>query len=285
MAPGSKRSQPPPSHAPAAPWALLWLAAFAGTTWAPLLLAEKLPHRGMPPNAPPVVAAPIPEHPPARRAPIPGVSKTWIGSMPPEGRRIPTESLPWQGVDALRQPKAWAAVTPANAAAERMASPAHPSPSTPISGALLLGGPLGLESLQERAMVPAARLEQALRARSPDRLDGVPPHWRPAMRALLHGPEQVLPAEVVRLPAPHLKTPEEYPLVVKADGLAETTVTPPPRSKETMERWAQHLTASPAGSARPILVVLEPLDPDPAARESQHSAVPTSSEEQKAPYK
>lgn len=203
--------------------------------------------------------------------------------MVPEGSLSPTESLPWNRVDSLRQPKAWAALTPGIASAERMGSPAQALPPTPISGALLLGGPLGLESLQERAMVPAARLEQALRARSRDRLDTVPARWRPAMRALLHGPEEVLPAEVVRLPAPHLKTPEEYPLVVKADGMAETNVTPPPRSKEMMERWAQHLKASPAGSARPILVVLEPLEVQSISVENQQSALQSGSEEKKAP--
>jgi hypothetical protein len=79
------------------------------------------------------------------------------------------------------------------------------------------------------------------------------------MRALLQGSDQVLPAEVVRLPAPHLKTPEEYPLVMNADGIAETTVKPPHRSKEALERWARKVNLPPRGSAQPLLIVLEPL--------------------------
>jgi hypothetical protein len=244
-------------------WALLWLGAIAGLTWGALLLAEKLPPSPLaqdPSFTNPLAAKPLgsggspPLTPSSRPAPPPRT-----GGLSHSG----TLSLNW--VEALRQPRVQISrLNPGDTA-----SPTQPPPRPPISAAMLLGGPLGLESLQEKPMVPAARLEQALRARSADRLDVVPPHWRPAMRALLNGPERVLPAEVVRLPAPHLKAPEEYPLVVKSDGIAETNVTPPPRSKATMERWAKNLTASPAGSARPILVVLEPLALDDTLAENQ----------------
>ena len=188
--------------------------------------------------------------------------------MPAAGNPSPAGSLPLHGVEPLRQPKAWAALPPSGPAAD-LARVMTPTATSPISGSLLLGGPLGLESLREKPMVPAARLEQVLRERATDRLEAVPPQWRPAMQALLNGPERVLPAEVVRLPAPHLLAPEEYPLVVKSDGIAETTVTPPPRSKATMERWAKNVEASPPGSARPILVVLEPLQADDHSTEHQ----------------
>ena len=244
-----ERSKRPASGQPAAPWALLWLGAFAAATWAPLFLVERLAQ----PNLTPDDAAPV-----AASIPVP--------PLPPVGP-LPSRP-PLQGVEALRQPKAWAALPPSGTTAE-IARITPPAATTPISGSLLLGGPLGLESLRETPMVPAARLEQALRDRAANRLEAVPPQWRPAMQALLNGPERVLPAEVVRLPAPHLKAPEEYPLVVKADGIAETSVTPPPRSKETMERWAQKLKASPSGSARPILVVLEPLQADDQSSEHQ----------------
>jgi hypothetical protein len=82
------------------------------------------------------------------------------------------------------------------------------------------------------------------------------------MQALINGEKRVLPAEVVRLPAPHLRTAEEYPMAVKPDGIAETTVTPSQRSRETIERWAQRQSPNPEGSTRPVIVVLEPLAPD-----------------------
>jgi hypothetical protein len=112
-------------------------------------------------------------------------------------------------------------------------------------------------------MVPAARLEETLRARSADRLAVVPQHWRPTMRALLNGSERVLPAKVVRLPAAHLRAPEEYPMVLKSDGMVETSKTPPPISRATLERWAQRQKGDDRGGDRPVMVVLEPMTPDP----------------------
>lgn len=113
-------------------------------------------------------------------------------------------------------------------------------------------------------MVPAARIEQTLRARSTDRLSAVPIHWRPTMEALIQGQKQVLPAEVVRVPAPHLKQPEEYPMAVLPDGVAETSVNPSPNSRKTLERWAARQNPPAEGGVRPVMVVLEPLAADPA---------------------
>jgi hypothetical protein len=116
-------------------------------------------------------------------------------------------------------------------------------------------------------MVPAARVEQALRATAADRLSAVPHHWRPTMEALIQtsatGKKEVLPAEVVHLPAPHLQTREEYPLAMKSDGVAETTVTPSAPSRQALERWAERQSPTPEGSVRPVMVVLEPLAAEP----------------------
>jgi hypothetical protein len=130
-------------------------------------------------------------------------------------------------------------------------------------GSLLLGGPLTLASLDEKPMVPAARIEHALQARSADRLAALPLHWRPTMAALIQGQNQVLSAEVVHLPAAHLQTAEEYPMAVQSDGVVETPVTPSVPSRQALQRWAEHQSPTPQGSVRPVLVVLEPLAAEP----------------------
>jgi hypothetical protein len=136
-----------------------------------------------------------------------------------------------------------------------------------LPGSILLGGPLSLESLQEKPMVPAARIEQALRARSDDRLSAVPDHLRSTMETMIEGEKQVLPAEVVHLPAPHLQKPEEYPMAVQANGVAETPVTPSELSRQALERWAQRQSPTPRGTVRPVTVVLQPLAAEPRANE------------------
>lgn len=258
MAPCSERFRWPSGDRPAAPWALLWLGVIAAGAWAPLLLLDKGPHAEIRPQAAEFRGALIPHSSPFTGPPLPAAANPLLRSPVVHGSLIPSGPSLVTGEEPLRQPRAWARME----VPERTALlPGDPTPVVrpAITGAVLLGGPLGLESLEEKPMVPAARLEQTLRARATDRLEAVPSPWRPTMRALLKGSTQVQPAEVVRLPAPHLKTPEEYPLVMKADGIAETTVTPPPRSKETMERWAQKLSLPPPGSTRPMLVVLEPI--------------------------
>jgi hypothetical protein len=136
-----------------------------------------------------------------------------------------------------------------------------------LPGSILLGGPLSLESLKEKPMVPAARIEQALRARSDDRLSAVPDHLRSTMETMIEGEKQVLPAEVVHLPAPHLQKPEEYPMAVQANGVAETPVTPSELSRQALERWAQRQSPTPRGTVRPVTVVLQPLAAESRANE------------------
>jgi hypothetical protein len=126
-----------------------------------------------------------------------------------------------------------------------------------------LGGPLTLDSLQEKPMVPAARLEQVLGSRSGDRLSTLPRPWQAIMAALLQGNGQVLPLEVVRLPVPHLQAPEQYPMAVRDDGVARTPVTPSELSRQALARWAQRQRPTPKGSVRPVMVVLEPLAAEP----------------------
>jgi len=161
----------------------------------------------------------------------------------------------------IAKPKVFAtaaAPSVATAAAPSAVAPA-PARQQPLPGSVLLGGPLTLASLHEKPMVPAARIEQALRARSADRLAAVPLHWRPSMESLIQGQQRVLPAEVVHLPAPHLQTPEAYPMAVQSDGVAETAVTPSAPSRQALARWAERQSPTPQGSVRPVIVVLEPL--------------------------
>ncbi|MEB3318853.1 MAG: hypothetical protein VKO39_12035 [Cyanobacteriota bacterium] len=278
MAPRSEDRKRTPTPPKAAPWALLWLGSIAGGTWVPLLLADRLPSpAGRRPLQPaPPLAAPPTVHSREPRRPILLPATPSIGSLPGAQRPESARSLSLAEA-TLRHPRTATLTLPAEVA------PASLAPTPPISGSLLLGGPLGLESLREKPMVPAARLEQALRARSADRLEGVPPHWRPALRALVNGPERVLPAEVVRLPAPHVKSAEEYPMAVKPDGLAETSVPPPTQSKQTLERWAERQTPTPAGSVRPVLVVLEPLATEPEVEPQSEFRDKKSQEEPSSP--
>lgn len=250
---------PPPSPSgsrqkPAGPWALLWLGGSAAAAWIPLLLVDALP-------TPPRVAEPPSA---AISAPIASARAT-VPIAPPQAPAASPAQLP-----ALesRRPSAQGAALALPGIGHRAIGPsAAPGPSTPeppLRGSLLLGGPLTLASLNEKPMVSAARIERALRAASSNRLEAVPNHWRPTMEALIQGQKQVLPAEVVRVPAPHLKQPEEYPMAVLPDGVAETSVSPSPSSRQTLERWAARQKPPAEGGVRPVIVVLEPLAADPA---------------------
>ena len=254
---------------------LLWLGGATAAIWIPLLLADSLPWAS-PAMAPSSLAAPAVGPKPASR-PQPDPLVASLAQAPaPLGPRpqtllhskrraastiapLPPQRLETAKPEALATP----ALAPAAATAE-----AAPAGQPPLPGSLLLGGPLTLASLHEKSMVPAARIEQALRARSADRLSAVPLHWRATMEALIQGQERVLPTEVVHLPAPHLMKPEEYPIVVKADGVAETPVVLSELSRQALERWAERQSPTPQGSVRPVMVVLEPLaaEPRPSGR-------------------
>lgn len=249
----------------AAAWALLWLGGLAGTAWVPLLLVDQmpLPH-------PPVALAKVPkpvreELPLEKPLPLVGMANQ---KRPPAGHPFSNAYRPL--APSFRP----AAPPPFRSASAIAAASTHPvnqggietrvlPPLPMLKGSLLLGGSLGLDSLNEKPVVPAARIEQALRAHATDKLDAIPQHWRPTVRELLKSPNssdlQVLPAEVVRVPARHLREPEDYPMVLQADGTAETPVTPSATSKETLERWAKKQQTMAPGQAKPVLVVLEPV--------------------------
>jgi hypothetical protein len=260
---------PSSSARPSGPWALLWLGGIAAAAWIPLLLADSQPWASL--SAP---LATAPAAPGASSAAKPAASGATAASLPPlQPQVVSLAAAPLAlGVPPIapRPPRrqAWAGEPEVLAEAEAPAAAAAFAPgrsrSEPVPGSLLLGGPLTLASLREKPMVPAARLEQTLRARSADRLSAVPLHWRPTMEALIQGKDQVMPAEVVRLPAPHLREPEEYPMAVQADGVAETPVNPSPPSRQALERWAERQSPTPQGTVRPVVVVLEPLAAEPA---------------------
>jgi hypothetical protein len=230
------------SSRPAAPWALLWLGGMAAAAWVPLLLADALPWGS---TARPLAFSAAPTPTPSTTP----SSGTTAASLPPPQPLLASLAQPPASFGARSNP--WLD-------GERAAE-APPARQHALPGSILLGGPLTLASLQEKPMVPAARIEQTLRARSADRLSAVPLHWRPTMEALVQGKHHVMPAEVVRLPAPHLQKPEEYPMAVQADGVAETPVNPSPPSRQALERWAERQSPTPQGTVRPVVVVLEPL--------------------------
>jgi hypothetical protein len=271
---------------PSGPWALLWLGGMAGAAWVPLLLVDVLPWAS--PSAPLATAPAAPGGRATAAGAKPAASDSTAASLPPPQPLLASLAQPptsfgarsslW--LDAERPATPQAPWPPGRAFAAEAGFPPEPEPTAtatfapapslsparqqPLPGSVLLGGPLTLASLQEKPMVPAARLEQTLRARSADRLSAVPLHWRPTMEALIQGKNQVMPAEVVRLPAPHLKEPEEYPMAVQPDGVAETPVNPSAPSRQALERWAERQSPTPQDTVRPVVVVLEPLAAEPA---------------------
>lgn len=235
---------PSSPNQPSGPWALLWFGGVAAAAWVPLLLADALPWGS---TATPLAFSAAPT---ASTTPSSG---TTAASLPPPQPLFASLAQPPASLGARSNP--WLDGEPA----ARPKAEAPPARQHALPGSVLLGGPLTLASLQEKPMVPAARIEQTLRARSADRLSAVPLHWRPTMEALIQGKHQVMPAEVVRLPAPHLQEPEEYPMAVQPDGVAETPVNPSPPSRQALERWAERQSPTPQGTVRPVVVVLEPL--------------------------
>ncbi len=248
----------PPSSPtrPSGPWALLWLGGIAAAAWVPLLLADALPWASTAPAPLVLSAAPTASGATAASLPPPQPLLTSLAQAPwPPGRALAADA----GFPPEPEPMPTATAITAFAPAPSLS----PARQQPLPGSVLLGGALTLASLQEKPMVPAARIEQTLRARSTDRLSAVPLHWRPTMEALIQGNNNVMPAEVVRVPAPHLEKPEEYPMAVQADGVAETPVNPSAPSRQALERWAERQSPTPQGTVRPVMVVLEPLAAEP----------------------
>ena len=132
-------------------------------------------------------------------------------------------------------------------------------PRRPPSGALLLG-PLDLSSLNERPMLPAARIERAHQLASPDPLSVVPKAWKQALASSIRSSDRVIPAEIVRLPAPHLSAPEQIPVILRHGARADSPAAPPSaRSLSLLNNWVQRQPGVAKGSVRPVLLELEPL--------------------------
>ncbi|MFM8276745.1 MAG: hypothetical protein ACKN89_07130 [Cyanobium sp.] len=233
------------------------MAGIAAAAWLTVFLADQLQ-----PSSTPLSLRPGNEGAAALAPGWTGLrSKPWPRRNGGRDPQPPTSKVP------ARPGSPNLAFRPAGSVSDRDLASPGPWPQRPsdpsrlsLPGSLLLGGPLSLSSLQEKLMVPAARAEQAQRDAAADRLKGLPPRWRYAIRWLTHGSRQLLPAEVVRLPAPYLQQPEEIPLAMTGDSLAETTVRPSSaHSKRALERWAERQPRVPDGQVRPVLVVLEPM--------------------------
>lgn len=260
-------------------WGVLWMVFTMTVAWVPALLADRL-------------------------GPAPTEAALWESSEAPASGQSPipfpvltplplAESAAVAGTSIRREHRSEAGdIPPGSGSPSSLAPPADPRVTNPqrpeptetgpefvgsaledLPGSVLLGGPLGLESIHEKAMVPAARSEQAMRARSTDPLLALPPLWRRPMAVLLGGRSNLMTAEVVRLPATHLRRPEEIPLAVQGGGQAETTIEPSsPLSRRLIERWAAQQPTLPEGKVRPVLVVLEPLVAEPLTSASDPRA-------------
>ena len=271
---------PSSSSLPSGACVLFWLWGGSAALWIPLLLADAQPWTSTS-KAPSPFAAPAAGPTAASRPARPLSSAASLPPPPPQtlvarlGKTpAPLTARPSPRLKSARARSLASRIAPIpfqrvkTAKSKTHATPTFaPAPSRlqPLPGSLLLGGPLTLASLHERPMVPAARIEQVLRSSSADQLAAVPRHWRPTMAALIQGNNQILPAEVVRIPVPHLHRPEEYPMVVQSDGVAQTAATASELSRQALERWAERQSPTPKGSVRPVMVVLEPLAAKPLA--------------------
>jgi hypothetical protein len=242
------------STRPAGFWAIVWLGGTAVTIGLPLLVLDRLTK----------------ESPLTRRTPRRPLPRLAVKPL-----RRPTAPLPRQApsTHARQAHLPFFPLASAPSPASAFSPPLYPAaafapagtgflnPYRSISGVALLGGPLGLESIGEKEMVPAARTERALRALAADPFLALPRHWRDEIKPLLGSAFKVLPAEIVHIPAPHRRTPEEIPLALTPDGRAEAFVAPAsPVSFQQLERWTERQAALPTGTVWPVLVVLEPID-------------------------
>ncbi|MEB3199943.1 MAG: hypothetical protein VKK62_05400 [Synechococcaceae cyanobacterium] len=125
--------------------------------------------------------------------------------------------------------------------------------------ALLLGN-LDLSSLDEKPMLPAARVERAVQVASPDPLSVVPRAWKAALASVIKAGERIIPAEIVRLPAPHLSAPEQIPVVLRSGAPADSPAAPPSASsRRLVQSWLQRQPSVARGSVRPVVLELEPI--------------------------
>lgn len=266
---------------------LILLALGPLLCWLPLLVLDSLPtHRQQPlRNRQPAALEPAGAGPPK---PGPTIQRHQAKPSAPPGSKSRTRPDTKQTLSRPR-PKTRPAPTPAVGAAKRPAAsskgvniarrpprphrrqrkPAAPAPLPPAilssiktkapSGAMLLGN-LDLSSLEEKPMLTAARLERSRQMASPDPLSVVPKALKPRFLATIPKDERVIPAEIVRLPAPHLQAPEQIPLLLHPGGRAQgPTSLSSAATRQQVEGWLARQPAVANGSVRPVVLKLEPL--------------------------
>lgn len=134
-----------------------------------------------------------------------------------------------------------------------------------LQGADGLGGVITLANLNEPPMPAAAKAERLGWQRSQDPLVPLPAAWRNALRPELANEKDLEPAEVVHLPAPHLKQAETIPMLLRSNGVGESLVqTNSKASQALVEAWAQRQRYSPQGGVKPVLLRLEPTEIRPS---------------------
>jgi hypothetical protein len=121
-------------------------------------------------------------------------------------------------------------------------------------------GNLDLSDLDEKPMIAAARLERARQISSPDPLSVVPKALKPAFLATIAAGDRVIPAEIVRLPAPHLQASEPIPLVLRPGGRVQgPSAWSSAATRLLVDGWLARQPAVVNGSVRPVVLKLEPL--------------------------
>ncbi|MCT0198956.1 hypothetical protein KQ313_04585 [Synechococcus sp. CS-1325] len=132
---------------------------------------------------------------------------------------------------------------------------------TALRGAAGLGGEINLDNVNEKVMPVAAMAERQHWQNSGDPLSPLPRHWRDELRREVGKGSKLVQASVVRIPAPHLKTSEEIPLAIRANGQAASLVSPPSaRSQQVVEAWASRQSPVKEGEVRAVVVTLEPIE-------------------------
>lgn len=109
-------------------------------------------------------------------------------------------------------------------------------------------------------MITAARLERASQIAAPDPLSVVPKALKSSFLATITEGERVIPAEIVRLPAPHLPTGEQIPVLLRPGGRAQgPSAWSSAATRMLVEGWLARQPAVVNGSVRPVVLKLEPL--------------------------
>jgi hypothetical protein len=269
-----------PKSAPATPTQAMALTASVKGSSSPMDLLPPIPTlapRPLPSASGPAAVAPASQapRPPLGQAPqaassghpkTPGLITVGLGQLMP--RSAPANQSALMASRTLPVQRRLALATPIDAPAGTTTSRAigsSPSSASPSDGqrpgAAALGGELSLGNLNETtpSMVPAARIEKLQRESSPDPLSALPRHWRQDLEPLLSVKDQVMPAEVVRLPATHLRQAQTVPITLNGSGQVRSKVEGLPKdSLNLIGQWADRQAKVPEGSLRPVMVVLEP---------------------------